>query len=380
MNNHLITKGNNLIEARYQYPLTAREQKIILTMVSQIQPDDEDFSDYSISVHDFHEMLGLEGREKYTELKKILKTLTSKVIEIPTEDGYVITSWLASAEYKNGEGIMLLTFSPKLKPYLLQLKKAFTSYRLNNILSLKSAYSIRLYELLKKWQYLNKWECSIENLKEKFGIEQDKYKLYGHFKARVVEPAVKELNEKTDIQISYKEIRKGRKVVKIEFSIRQQLANNTEKIENIPPSISKPEPGELEKNPVVKMQHVLNIQAEGFTISQSVCHDLLDKSSAIWGDKAEESMQMLVQQVSRTKGIVNKVGYLRAIINKSHEQYLNGVDIPIPYSDTVSSSLPKWFTNTGIDERQDQLSLDDDPDFLEEKEKLEAVLKMRKES
>lgn len=115
----------------------------------------------------------------------------------------VTSSWLASAEYKNGEGIMLLTFSPKLKPYLLQLKKAFTSYRLNNILSLKSAYSIRLYELLKKWQYLNKWECSIENLKEKFGIEQDKYKLYGHFKARVVEPAVKELNEKTDIQISY---------------------------------------------------------------------------------------------------------------------------------------------------------------------------------
>ncbi|MRI66220.1 RepB family plasmid replication initiator protein [Gracilibacillus thailandensis] len=56
-------------------------------MVSMIQPSDEDFITYDISVHDFHEMLGLEGREKYSELKEIVKDLMSKVVEIPRKDG-----------------------------------------------------------------------------------------------------------------------------------------------------------------------------------------------------------------------------------------------------------------------------------------------------
>ncbi|QDY46916.1 replication initiation protein (plasmid) [Planococcus glaciei] len=136
--NYLVAQGNDLIEARHTNPLSVREQKIVLTMVSMIQPTDEDFKDYRISIKEFSEMLGLEGSAKYTELKEITKDLMSKSIEIPRADGgWLFANWVSSAEYQKGEGIIALSFSPKLKPYLLQLKNAFTSYRLSNILSLK---------------------------------------------------------------------------------------------------------------------------------------------------------------------------------------------------------------------------------------------------
>ena len=112
-------------------------------------------------------------------------------------------------------------FDSKLKPYLLQLKNQFTSYKLSNILSLKSTYSIRLYELMKKWQHLGHWECSVDDLRGFLGAKSVKsYSVYGNFKNRVLLPALEELNEKTDVQISFKEIKKGRSVERIEFTIR----------------------------------------------------------------------------------------------------------------------------------------------------------------
>ncbi|MEK6189981.1 MAG: replication initiation protein, partial [Carnobacterium alterfunditum] len=170
---HLVTQANNLIEARHNNPLTAREQKIVLTMASMIEPNDDDFKDYRISIKEFSEMLGLEGKAKYTEVKDISKELMSKTIEIPQEDGgWLLVHWVSSAKYVKGEGVLELSFSPKLKPYMLQLKNQFTSYKLSNVLSLNSTYSIRLYELMKKWQHIGKWENSIEELKLKFGVSE----------------------------------------------------------------------------------------------------------------------------------------------------------------------------------------------------------------
>ena len=99
--------------------------------------------------------MGLKGESNYTEIKKISKTLVSKVIEIPIgENGWLVATWASSVRYRSSEGTIELSFDSKLKPYLLQLKNQFTSYRLSNILTLKSTYSIRLYELMKKWQHL----------------------------------------------------------------------------------------------------------------------------------------------------------------------------------------------------------------------------------
>ena len=149
--NYLVTKANTLITASYN--LSLQEQKLILTLASMVQPNDEEFKEYEFKIKDFMELLGVESQTKYTEVPRITKDLMKKVFEIKEGKDIVQLSWLSSARYKVGEGLVILKFDSSLKPYLLQLKKLYTSYKLENILSLKSKYSLRLYEILKSYKF-----------------------------------------------------------------------------------------------------------------------------------------------------------------------------------------------------------------------------------
>src|SRR5699024_11926279 len=83
--------------------------------------DDEDFKIYSLPIKEFHKLVQLKGREHYTQIKRIIKKLMEKTIEIPRADGgYLITHWATHVEYLAGKGTIQFSFEPKLKPYLLR--------------------------------------------------------------------------------------------------------------------------------------------------------------------------------------------------------------------------------------------------------------------
>ena len=365
--NYLVTQGNQLIEARQKKPLTTREQKIILTMVSMIEPTDEDFKDYVISVREFHEMLGLEGREHYTQLKKIVEDLMSKVVEIPSRnDGWVMTHWVSRAEYVDGSGTIKLRFAPDLKPYLLQLKTAFTSYKLSNILSLKSGYSIRLYELMKKWQHLGRWEYPVQDLKDKIGIETNTYKQYGHFKSRVLQPAVIELNKKTDLTIEFKEIKKGRSIENIEFTIR----HTPEKEIQLPKDEKKQEkvkkPSKFEQ-----IRARLNEQTDGYQFDTVFFAQLHQGASLIWKEDAEKELEFLIRYVNEEKSVKNPLGFIKAKITSAWDVHEAGGHItfadlqPMKERPTGRQErLPDWFTSRD----QPKVAAKPNPEFEKEKE------------
>ncbi|MBU0941634.1 MAG: replication initiation protein [Bacteroidetes bacterium] len=345
--NYLVTQANNLIEARHNKPLTAREQKIVLTMVGGIEPQDEDFKDYLISLKSFSEMLGLAGSTKYTEIKEIMKSLMEKTVEIPSENGgWILTHWVSSAEYVNGEGIIKLSFSPKLKPYLLQLKNQFTSYRLSNVLSLNSTYSIRLYELMKKWQHLGKWENSVEELKLKFGVTKESYQRYNHFKTRVILRAVEEVNEKTDLFIDFKEIKKGRGVDRIEFTIRHAPEKE----------IKLTESKKQTKNEDIRER--LNLITEGYNFDLPFFTQMYQGASLIWNDAAENELQMLIRYVNQETTVKNPLGFIKSKIKTAWDIHQDG--FPITFADLKVSKrptgrtevVPDWFNerNTSKEE------------------------------
>src|SRR5699024_6777424 len=103
-----------------------------------------------------------------------------------------------------------------------QLKRTFTSYRLNNIMSLGSYYSIRFYEFFKKWERTGKWRVSLDHLKSLLGITQKSYEVYGNLKNRVIRPSIKELNGETDLNIELEEEKKGRQVTQHRFKRRKK--------------------------------------------------------------------------------------------------------------------------------------------------------------
>ena len=162
MDKNYVVKKSNYFIMNCSYDLSLEEQKLILTLASMVQPNDEDFKPYKFKIADFMKLLGVDTKTKYTEVPKITKELMKKVFEIEEDDTLIQTAWLSSATYKKGSGMVEIEFSPKLKPYMLKLNGLFTQYKLANILSMKSKYSPRIYEILKCNEFKQQGYIEIE--------------------------------------------------------------------------------------------------------------------------------------------------------------------------------------------------------------------------
>lgn len=213
----IVTQSNQLVQARYNLPLA--EQRLVLTMISKIQPDDEDFKPYRISVGELAEFLGVDKGSAYRECKRITESLLQRVVSINEPDGLLQIGWVSSAKYIDGAGMVNLSFDPLLKPYLLQIKSNFTSCKLGILLRFKSQYSVRIYTLLKQYEYLKEREIELQVLREMLGIGNNQYKLYADFKRHVLLAIQKELKEKADIYFDFDETKYGRQVGAIRFRI-----------------------------------------------------------------------------------------------------------------------------------------------------------------
>jgi len=213
----IVTQSNRLVEARYNLPLG--EQRLIQTMISRIQPDDEDFKEYRINVREFAEFLGIDKNSAYREFDKITTTIMTRVLIFEEFDGPLKVGWVSSAKYIRQEGAVLLCFDPKLKPYLLQLKGNFTSSKLDMLLNFKSQYTMRIYNLLKQYEGLGERQIGFDFLREILGLRENQYKRYNDFKKDILVSTQKELAKKGDIYFEFDEIKYGRRVGAVRFHI-----------------------------------------------------------------------------------------------------------------------------------------------------------------
>ncbi len=204
-----------LVNAKYK--LTNTEIKFILNAIAQLDSlDDTILKDYIIKVSDLEKTLQAEQNE--TRLKQFAKKIMSKPLEVPTERGWIIANWFSDVEYVRGEAKFIVRFSEKLKPYLLELKKRFVSYNLQYILPLTSVYSVRIYQLLKEYEKLEKRYFHVEELQDILQVPKS-YLAYGKFKQKVLQVAQRELIEHCDIYFTLEEEKKGRKVDRLIFRI-----------------------------------------------------------------------------------------------------------------------------------------------------------------
>lgn len=224
----LIKKAHELVEARYHFSIW--EARVFAKMVSMIRKDDLDFQMYRIEVKGLINFFDARSKDVYSRIKKVPKSLMSKVISIPYiandgEERVLIAPLLSSAtipKETRGASYIEVCFDPKLKPYLLQLKERFLMYDIRNILSLTSPHSVRIYEFLKQYEKIGVREISVTLLKQSLGVE-GKYKRYNDFKKKVILHAQKNLVENTDISFSFQEIKRGRKINSIKFFISKNI-------------------------------------------------------------------------------------------------------------------------------------------------------------
>jgi plasmid replication initiation protein len=231
----VIRKANELVEARYRFDIW--EMRLFAKMLMTIRSEDKDLLKYDIHINEIIKDFNLlDAGDNYAAIKEAAQKLQTKIIEIEKEtpDGvkWFRTPLLIGIEgFKNrlDGNYISVQFHPDLKPYLVELKERYLQYDIRNLWGLSSIYSVRMYELLKQYERIGKRFFEIENLRLILGIHPDEYKLYGHFKSKVILKAQSDMAEATDIAFTFEEKKDSRKVVGITFFIQK---NDTTTLSN----------------------------------------------------------------------------------------------------------------------------------------------------
>ena len=180
----LVVKANKLVEARQR--LSVHEQRIILLLISKIRPQDVNFLWYKFQIRDLAKFLGLETSKRiYIDVRKAVRKLMKRVITVDRKARDIDLHWIEGAEYGD-KGNVKICINQVLKPYLLNLKSHFTKYYIGYVVHLRSTYSIRVYELLKRFENLGEVAFELDKLKHILGVNHDEYSLYGNFKYKVI--------------------------------------------------------------------------------------------------------------------------------------------------------------------------------------------------
>ncbi len=301
--NYIVTKSNKLINC--DYDLSLQEQKIILTLASMVQPQDTEFKEYEFKIKDFTELLQVNNKKMYIEIPKITRELMKKVFEIREGKKIIQLSWLSSAVYETGEGKVILKFDSNLKPYMLGLKNFYTTYKLANVLILKSKYSIRLYEILKSNEFKKSIEIEIEELKSMVGANADYFKIYADLKRKVIIQAQKELKDKTDISFDFEEVKTGRKTTSIKFIINSKDKAKYE----VAATIDKPQDNLIKQVQAICHEHKIK--------EREARYILIDANNNV--DLIKQCYEYLLTK----DNIKNIVGYMRKLVTGFDEPQSN---------------------------------------------------------
>ena len=220
----LVVKDNSLIDASFNLSLV--EQRLMLMAIVEARELDKLTPDTPIEVKAtaYRDQYKTDKSEAYKQLADATKQLFNRQFsyldKYKGEDCITVARWVNRASYLNDNGAVVLYMSSEVISMISRLEANFTQYLLEQVSDFKSKYSIRLYELLIKYRDVgNSKKFEIVELRSKLGLEDNEYKLNAVFKRDVLDKAIKEIGNKTDIQIKYEQFKEGRVISHILFKI-----------------------------------------------------------------------------------------------------------------------------------------------------------------
>ena len=175
----------------------------------------------------YADVFGTTRQNAYMRMKEAEETLFNRRFSFFDEDGKLVKSrWISQVKYLDNEGAIEIVFTPAVVQGISRIngvKEFFTQYLLSQTAQLKSVYSSRLYELLIQWRSTEKTPIiNLEDFRAQLGIEENQYKLMSDFKKRVLDLAINDINEKTDIKATYQQHKKGRSISGFSFTFKQK--------------------------------------------------------------------------------------------------------------------------------------------------------------
>ncbi|EFV5500680.1 RepB family plasmid replication initiator protein [Shigella sonnei] len=226
-------RGKNVVMSnaisRAAQSLSLAEKRIIFAAIAQMSGK---YAPVRITAQEYANTFGMPLKQAYSQLKEASENFFNRYIRFKLNEVSEIDvdvwkiRWLGAYKYNDGEANVLLHFTPQVMPYLCELEDNFTKYQLSQACALRSVHSWRLLELFEQMntnKENNGWlSISLEDFHHAME-SPDSYKTtFGLLRKYMIEPAVKELTEKDHWMIDWKPIKKGRKVVRLEFWFRKE--------------------------------------------------------------------------------------------------------------------------------------------------------------
>lgn len=220
-----VRQHNAITQARYDY--TACQLDIFFYLLSSLRRDDELNQVYTIFVKDVEILTGRQWN--YQQLREATADMGSRMFEVENEQTYQQLWMFQRVEYIKGKGCLQIQLAQPIRPYLFNLKENFTSYQLHSALKLSSKYAKRIYQLVSQWKDKDVTRTypldelkQMLHLKDPKGKEPELFQNISQLKARVLDVAVRQVNEHTDLTIDYVLLKKGRAYDAVRFVIARQ--------------------------------------------------------------------------------------------------------------------------------------------------------------
>ena len=216
-----VRQHNALTNARYDY--TELQQDLLFFIISKLKPDNRE--GYALSIMELSKLTGKKYNAAY--LHKATADMGSRVLEVLTEKSYEQIWMFQRVKYHLGQGIIEFDFTKHILPYLFDLKNNFTSFELAAALRLTSKYAKRIYPLCSQWKDLGETKkYDLQDLKKMLGLLDDKgnekMKQLIDLRTNVLDVAMKQINEHTELHVSYKLEKVGRSFKNIIFTVKSQ--------------------------------------------------------------------------------------------------------------------------------------------------------------
>ena len=229
MKTEIVVKDNALINASYNLDLV--EQRLILLAIVEARESGKGINaNDPLTVHaeSYINQFGVHRNTAYQALKDACDDLFARQFSYQSlsEKGNIInhkSRWVSEVAYIDNEAVVRLIFAPAIVPLITRLEEQFTKYEIQQISNLTSAYAVRLYEILIAWRSTGKTPLiTMYDFRQKIGVLETEYKRMYDFKKYVLDIALKQVNEHTDITVKVEQHKTGRSITGFSFSFKQK--------------------------------------------------------------------------------------------------------------------------------------------------------------
>ena len=223
-----VKQHNAITSGRYEY--TSAMLDILFMTLAMIDTDKPNERTFQIYQRDIEAITG--HKWNYQQLREATEGIGSRMFEIETPRSLKQLWLFSSVEYLLGTGSFLVKVNEDAMPYFFELKNNFTVLHLKSVLSCSSKFAKRLYAIACQWRSVGYHTFEISELKQMLGLidkdGKEQFKQFTQFKKDVLEIAAKQINEYTDINLSYEFIKKGRSFHKVKLLINKALTKQPE--------------------------------------------------------------------------------------------------------------------------------------------------------